>query len=139
MDIIQLKIEKDSSVASYIKIIRKFDDSLSVGTIKQRIDQGDFVIGFDLEYYDALEDINEIDRKKLFRLPTGIYLCGQRHGKAGSPTGPAIVYPRGFHASGSGVRDQDGFSGQAPRGGKEPLHGGSHQKGGHVHPVGPGP
>ena len=67
MDIIQLKIEKDSSVASYIKIIRKFDDSLSVGTIKQRIDQGDFVIGFDLEYYDALEDINEIDRKKLFR------------------------------------------------------------------------
>ena len=67
MDIIQLKIEKDSSVASYIKIIRKFDDSLSVGTIKQRIDQGDFVIGFDLEYYDALEDINEIDRQKLFR------------------------------------------------------------------------
>ncbi len=67
MDIIQLKIEKDSSVASYIKIIRKFDDSLSIGTIKQRIDQGDFVVGFDLEYYDALEDINEIDRKKLFR------------------------------------------------------------------------
>ena len=67
MDIIQLKIEKDSSVASYIKIIRKFDDSLSIGTIKQRIDQGDFVVGFDLEYCDALEDINEIDRKKLFR------------------------------------------------------------------------
>ena len=67
MDIIQLKIEKDNSVASYIKIIRKFDDSLSVGTMKQRIDNGDFVIGFDLEYYDALEDINEIDRKKLFR------------------------------------------------------------------------
>ena len=62
-----MKIEKDSSVASYIKIIRKFDDSLSIGTIKQRIDQGDFVVGFDLEYYDALEDINEIDRKKLFR------------------------------------------------------------------------
>lgn len=66
MDIIQLKIEKDSSVASYIKIIRKFDDSLSIGTIKQRIDQGDFVVEFDLEYYDALEDINEIDRKSFF-------------------------------------------------------------------------
>ena len=25
------------------------------------------MVGFDLEYYDALEDINEIDRKKLFR------------------------------------------------------------------------
>lgn len=67
MDFIQLKIEKDNSIAKYIRIIRKFDSSLSVGAIKQRIDKNDFVIGFDLEYYDVLEDINEIDRKKLFR------------------------------------------------------------------------
>lgn len=79
MDIIQLKIEKDSSVANYIKIIRKFDDSLSIGTIKQRIDQGDFVLGFDLEYYDALEDINEIDRKKLFRqMIADLYYAGAK-------------------------------------------------------------
>ncbi|MCM1327671.1 MAG: hypothetical protein NC243_07540 [Lachnoclostridium sp.] len=67
MDIIQLKIEKDNSVVKYIKIIREFDSSLSVGDIKRRIEENDFVIGFDLEYYDALEEINEIDRKKLFR------------------------------------------------------------------------
>lgn len=67
MDLIQLKIEQDNSVAKYIKIVRKFDSSLSVGAIKQRIDKNDFVMGFDLEYYDVLEDINEIDRKKLFR------------------------------------------------------------------------
>lgn len=66
-DLIQLKIEKDNNAVKYIKIIRKFDSSLSVGAIKQRIDNNDFVIEFDLEYYDALEDINENDRKKLFR------------------------------------------------------------------------
>ena len=69
MDFIQLKIEKDSSITKYIKIIRKFDNSLSIGTIKQRIDENDFVTGFDLECYDVSEDINgnEIDRKKIFR------------------------------------------------------------------------
>ncbi len=69
MDFIQIKIEKDSSITKYIKIIRKFDNSLPIGTIKQRIDENDFVMGFDLECYDVSEDINgnEIDRKKIFR------------------------------------------------------------------------
>ena len=69
MDLIQLKIGKDSSMTKYIKIIRKFDNSLSTGTIKQRIEENDFVMGYDLECYDVLEDINgnEIDRKKIFR------------------------------------------------------------------------
>ena len=67
MDLIQIKIKKDSCLTKYIKIIRKFDCSLSIETIKQRIDENDFVMGFDLEYYDVLEDINGIDRKKIFR------------------------------------------------------------------------
>lgn len=33
MDMIQLKIEKDNSIAKYIKIIRAFDSSLSIGDI----------------------------------------------------------------------------------------------------------
>ena len=68
MDFIQLKIEKDSSITKYIKIIRKFDNSLSIGTIKQRIDENDFVMGYDLECYDVSEDIkgNEINGKKIF-------------------------------------------------------------------------
>lgn len=67
MDLIQLKIKKDNSLAKYIKIIRGFDSSLSVGAIKQKIEADDFVTGFDLEYYDVLEDINGIDRKQGFR------------------------------------------------------------------------
>lgn len=67
MDLIQLKIEKDNFITKYIKIIRQFDNSLSINTIKQRIDANDFVIGFDLEYYDVLEDLNGTDRKLVFR------------------------------------------------------------------------
>lgn len=46
---------------------RKIDHSLPVGVIKQRIDENNFVMGFDLEYYDVLEDMNGIDRKKIFQ------------------------------------------------------------------------
>lgn len=35
MDLIQLKIKKDNSLIKYIKIIRKFDNSLSVNVIKE--------------------------------------------------------------------------------------------------------
>lgn len=38
-----------------------------MGSIKQSIEINDFVMGFDLEYYDVLEDINGIDRKEKFR------------------------------------------------------------------------
>ncbi len=69
MDFIQIKIEKDRSIAKYIRIIRKFDHSLPIGTIKQRIDENDFVMGFDLECYDVSEDIdgNE-DVERTFRV-----------------------------------------------------------------------
>ena len=53
MNFIQLKIEKDRSITKYIKIIRKFDYSLSVGTIQQRINENDFVMGYDLERNDV--------------------------------------------------------------------------------------
>lgn len=66
MGLIQLKIEKDNSTIKYIKIIRKFDSTLSVGAIKQKIEKNDFVLGFDLGYYDIVEDINGIDRKEIF-------------------------------------------------------------------------
>ena len=69
MDFIQIKIEKDRSIAKYIRIIRKFDHSLPIGTIKQRIDENDFVMGFDLECYDVSEDINgNEDVERTFRV-----------------------------------------------------------------------
>lgn len=67
MDLIQIKVKKDNSIIRYIKIIREFDNSLSMGDIKRKIEENDFVMGFDLEYFDFLDDLNEIDRKKDFR------------------------------------------------------------------------
>lgn len=67
MDLIQLKVKKDASLVKYIKIIRGFDSSLTIGDIKQKIEKEDFAVGFDLEYFDVLEDINGVDRKVIFR------------------------------------------------------------------------
>lgn len=67
MDIIQLKIKNEGSIAKYIKIIREFDASLSMSDIKRKIETGDFAVEFDLEYYDTLEDLNGVDKKKIFR------------------------------------------------------------------------
>lgn len=67
MDLIQLKIEKDNSAVKYIKIIREFDSSLSMGDIKRRIDENDFAVEFDLEDLDILDELNDIDRKQEFR------------------------------------------------------------------------
>lgn len=67
MEPIQLKIAKDSSIIKYVKIIREFDSSLSMGDIKSRIESGDFVVEFDLESFDVLEDLSGVDRPRLFR------------------------------------------------------------------------
>ena len=67
MNFIQLKIQRDNSVVKYIRIIRNFDSSLSIGTIKQKIEENDFAIVFDLDDYNVLEDIQGIDRKRIFR------------------------------------------------------------------------
>ena len=66
MNLVQLKIQKDGSLASYIKILRKFDSSLTIGGIRQNIENHDFVIAFDLDHYDVVEELQGIDRKALF-------------------------------------------------------------------------
>lgn len=67
MDVIKLKIAKDSSVVKYVKILRGFDSSLSMSDIKSRIESEDYIMEFDLEDFDVLEDLNDVDRKRLFR------------------------------------------------------------------------
>lgn len=67
MDLVQLKIEKDSSAVKYIKIIREFDSSLSMGDIKRKIEDNDFAVVFDLEDIDVSEELNGVDRKQVFR------------------------------------------------------------------------
>lgn len=56
MDLIQCKTAPDNHILSYISFIRKFDRSLSVSKMKQKIENGLFAIAFDLEYFDVLED-----------------------------------------------------------------------------------
>lgn len=67
MDLIQVKIKPDNHMISYISAIRKFDRSLSMSQIKQHIETDSFAMEFDLEYYDVVEDLNDIDRKQVFR------------------------------------------------------------------------
>lgn len=67
MDLIQCKILPDSQIVSYISLIRKFDRSLSIKDLKEKIENRSFAVEFDLQYYDVLEDLNGIDRKAIFR------------------------------------------------------------------------
>lgn len=65
--IVQLKLEKDTKVVKYITLIRKFDPAISIGQIKNNIENNSYVVSFDLHYMDVLEDLQGIDRKLLFR------------------------------------------------------------------------
>lgn len=67
MSLVQLKIEKDNNLAKYVSLIRKFDSTIPVGQIKNNIENSSYVVSFDLEYYDVLEDLQGIDRKIIFR------------------------------------------------------------------------
>lgn len=67
MQWVHVKVEKDAKLAKYISLIRKFDPILSVGQIKNSIENSLYAVGFDLHYYDVLEDIQGIDRKLVFR------------------------------------------------------------------------
>lgn len=67
MDLIQMKIKKDPSMVQYIKRIRKFDPSLTIGAVKGAIETGGFVLEYDLDSYDVLEALEGIDRKRVFR------------------------------------------------------------------------
>lgn len=67
MDLIQLKIKKDKNIVKYISLIRKFDNSIGMNEIKNNIENDNFAVEFDLNYYDVLEDLNCFDKKELFR------------------------------------------------------------------------
>ena len=57
-----LKLKDVNNLASVVSILRKFDSSLSIGEIKRRIDNDEFVIEYDTYEYDFIEDMEEIDR-----------------------------------------------------------------------------
>lgn len=67
MDLMQIKIAKDEQIVSYIKFIREYDKSMSMSHIKQKIESNDFVVTYDTNDYDVVEEINGIDKNRAFR------------------------------------------------------------------------
>ena len=64
---LQLKIKSDNNIAKYITTLRKYDNSLSIGEIKKRIENNAYVIEHDLYSWDICDDMNNVDRNQLFR------------------------------------------------------------------------
>lgn len=54
--LVTVRIEKDSNYAKYIKLIREYDNSLTVAQIKKAIDIGDVVFSFDSENNPLIAD-----------------------------------------------------------------------------------
>ena len=66
--LVKVKIEKDDNTIKYIKMIREYDSSVSIGELKKRIDANDTVIVFDLhnrEWID-MEDMTEYKMQRAF-------------------------------------------------------------------------
>ena len=63
MNLIKVKIEKDDNTIKYIKIIREYDNSVSIGEVKKKIDANDTVIVFDLDNRDWINMENMTEYK----------------------------------------------------------------------------
>lgn len=65
---VKVKIEKDDNTIKYIKMIREYDSSVSIGELKKRIDANDTVIVFDLHNRDwiDMEDMTEYKMQRAF-------------------------------------------------------------------------
>lgn len=65
---IGIKIEKDNNVIKYVSLIKSYNKSLSLGDIKKRIENDEYVIEHDLiGSFDISDDMEDIDRNKLLR------------------------------------------------------------------------
>lgn len=64
--LVKVKIEKDDNTIKYIKMIREYDSSVSIGELKKRIDANDTVIVFDLHNRDWI-DMEEMTEYKMQR------------------------------------------------------------------------
>lgn len=66
-NIVTVTVHPQGSAAPCIKLIRTFDPTLTVGELGASLKAGRPAFSFDLEYYDVVEDLHGIDRKKIFR------------------------------------------------------------------------
>ena len=66
-NIVAVIVHPQGSAAPCIKRIRVFYPDLPVGELGANIKAGKPAFSFDLEYHDVVEDLNGIDRRKIFR------------------------------------------------------------------------
>ena len=79
MSVYALKIKVDGNVSKAISILRKFDQSLSIGEIRKRMQCNDFVVEYDLLHWDITEEMAGIDRiSKFEKLIQSLEECGAR-------------------------------------------------------------
>lgn len=67
MHLFQLKLNPKDSLAQCVKLLRRFEPSLSIQEIRHRIEADDFVIQADLTAYDPEDPSEGPDRKQVFR------------------------------------------------------------------------
>ena len=57
MSIYRLKIKNIDNTSKTIPVLRRFDPSLSIADIRKRIEEGDYVVEYDLLHWEITEEI----------------------------------------------------------------------------------
>ena len=66
-NIVTVTVHPQGSAAPCVKRIRAFYPDLPIGELSANIKAGRPAFSFDLEYYDVVESLDGIDRRKIFR------------------------------------------------------------------------
>ena len=75
----ELKIKTEGTGTKVISILQKFDPSLSIGEIRKRMQEDDFVVKYDLLHWDVTEEMAGIDRITKFEgLIQSLEDCGAK-------------------------------------------------------------
>ena len=77
MSLYALKIRTEGNSSKVISILRRFDQSLSIGEIRKQMQANDFVVKYDLLHWDITEEMAGIDRISKFKsLIQSLEECG---------------------------------------------------------------
>ena len=77
MSVYALKIRTEGNSSKVISILRRYDQSLSIGEIRKRMQANDFVVKYDLLHWDITEEMAGIDRISKFKsLIQALEECG---------------------------------------------------------------
>ena len=73
----KLKMQAETAGGKVISILRRFDPSLSIGEIRRRINENDYVIEYDLLRWEVTEELAGVDRISRFEeLIRALEECG---------------------------------------------------------------